>query len=287
MCLAIWYILVFVLKKYKIKGVWVKLFTAFTLAAVTSFLFYYCSPFEDYPLHPLGKMPFVEAAGVLLVRGVLIAVIFYPFASYLSESYKFQKKSLELEQLKRMDLQMQLTLLQEQMDPHFLFNALNVLKSGTQDKWVKDFVLQLANAYRYLLDHKIDEHIVPVPSELKFIHSYIYVLEARFGEGLNIDIQPEILESKGRIPPMALQTLIENAVKHNIITRAKKLNISIFCENELLVVRNNIQKKRSSSVDSKGIGLSNLRARYRLISNQDILIEEEEDYFTVKIPILA
>jgi LytS/YehU family sensor histidine kinase len=177
-------------------------------------------------------------------------------------------------------------LLQQQMNPHFLFNSLNVLKSGTKDEWTKEYVLQLSRVYRYLLTLN-QESLVRVEDEIGFISSYIHVLRERFEEGLQVSM--DIGEGiKGRyIPPMALQTLVENAIKHNSASLTYPLYIRIYGEGHQLIVENTLQRKDfEPETGGSGIGLRNLAERYRLLADVFPAVIRNESFFIVKLPLL-
>ena len=197
------------------------------------------------------------------------------------------KKSVEeKELLKRESLKAQLSALKTQVNPHFLFNNLNTLSAVIPDDPRKaiDFVQRLSKVYRHILEVR-DDPWIPLSEELDVMKAYAFLLQTRFGDNLHIriDIPPEKLRKK--IVPLSLQILMENAIKHNIVSSEKPLSIDISCENGKLVVSNNIQKKKQLS-ESTGIGLDNIRNRYRLLSNLPVDVTEDTDQFTVAIPLI-
>lgn len=176
--------------------------------------------------------------------------------------------------------------LKAQVNPHFLFNSLNVLSSLIyidQDKASK-FVRQLSKVYRYVLEHK-DMDTITIREELPFIESYIFLLKTRFDQNLrvSIDIPGDVRDSK--VAPMVIQLLIENAIKHNVVSKSKPLTVSISVEDGYLDIRNNLQLKSSTERSSR-MGLNNIRKRYEYLTNRKVMIEENSDYFIVKIPLL-
>ena len=177
--------------------------------------------------------------------------------------------------------------LKSQVNPHFLFNSLNVLSSLIfidPDKAAK-FVRQMSKVYRYVLEHK-DMDTITLKDELPFIESYIFLLKTRFDKNLlvNMLVAPECHSRK--IPPMVVQLLVENAIKHNVIAKLKPLTINISIENEdYLCVTNNLQLKTSREHSSK-IGLDNIKKRYEYLTNKKVIIEENTEHFKVKIPLL-
>ncbi len=177
--------------------------------------------------------------------------------------------------------------LKSQVNPHFLFNSLNVLSSLIyidQDRAAK-FVRQLSKVYRYVLDHK-DVDTITLAEELPFIESYIYLLKTRFDQNLKVELDiPQSVRHR-KVAPMVLQLLVENAIKHNVISKSKPLKVVLsVSEDGFLTVHNNLQLK-SSTERSSQIGLANIRKRYDYLSGKKIEIENDHDYFTVKIPLL-
>ncbi len=192
----------------------------------------------------------------------------------------------ETENLKRENLKAQLNVLRTQVNPHFLFNNLNTLSSLIPEnpKHAVDFVQQLSKVYRHILDVK-DEKSILLKDELEVLNAYAFLLKTRFENNLevNINIPPEKLQNK--IVPLSLQILMENAIKHNIVSSGKPLQIDVFTENGSLVVSNNLQMKNQIN-ESTGIGLDNIRNRYKLISERPVKVTESVTNFTVSIPLI-
>jgi two-component system, LytTR family, sensor kinase len=194
--------------------------------------------------------------------------------------------SLEAQKLKYENVHAQLHVMQNQSQPHFLFNTLNTLTSLIEEdqKTAIEFVQQLSNFYRYLLQRE-EHHLVRLDEELHFVNSYIFLQKKRFGENLKIEINVDHECEKKKLPIFVLLILFENAVKHNIVSSEIPLCIKVFCEKEYLVVQNNLQRKVSIP-PSNGYGLANIRNRYHILSANDIVVEEADKLFTVKIPLL-
>lgn len=222
---------------------------------------------------------------LLVFRGLLVGSFQFFMVYYLNMIFETQQARVEVERLKQENLEARLDSLKQQISPHFLFNALNTLKTLTVDPNVKEYTMQLAHVYRYLLNFN-ENNVVKIEEELKFIESYLYIQKTRFEDALNIDIQINKEIFKKCIPPLSLQTLVENAIKHNVISNAKPLQIKIFNEqDQYLIVQNNLQPKLSVE-DSTGKGLQNINDRYTLLSNQQIHITNGPIYFIVKLPLL-
>jgi len=199
---------------------------------------------------------------------------------------KLQNSITEKEQLERENIKSQLEGLKNQVNPHFLFNSLNTLTyliPEDQDKAVS-FVQQLSKVYRYILEIK-DEKLIPLTEELKFLDSYIFLLKERFGENfqIKVDIPEEFLTHK--VVPLSLQLLLENAIKHNIISSLKPLTIEVFVEKGKLIVRNNLQKK-NQVMNSTKAGLQNIKNRYSFFSNKKVEVLSTSEYFIVMLPML-
>ena len=190
------------------------------------------------------------------------------------------------ENLKRESLKAQLDALRTQVNPHFLFNNLNTLSSLIPEnpKHAVDFVQQLSKVYRHILEVK-DEKSILLKDELEVLNAYTFLLKTRFEKNLevNINIPPEKMQQK--IVPLSLQILMENAIKHNIVSSGKPLQINVFTENGSLVISNNLQMKNQIN-ESTGIGLDNIRNRYKLISERPVKVTESETNFTVSIPLI-
>lgn len=203
--------------------------------------------------------------------------------SYAYNFFKYWKKSvLKEEELKRERIILQYEALKNQVNPHFLFNSLNVLTSLIEldkDASIK-YVKQLSEVMRYVLDKNSTE-LVPIDVELKFIDSFVYLLKIRFGN--NLKVQVNIVDRTFFIVPVALQILIENAVKHNEVSVDRPLYIDITEDGDYLVVANNIQD-RNSLPDSNFIGLKSLTFQYEFLSGRQMEIVNDGVSFTVKIP---
>lgn len=221
-----------------------------------------------------------------VVIGLMVSITILS-AEIGTQFFVLWKKSLvEVEKYKTESLQSQLQNLKNQVNPHFLFNNLSVLSSlvyEDQDKAV-DFINQLSKVYRYLLDNRSSE-LVSLEKELTFINSYTYLFKIRFDRSIVFDIDIESNCTKKLIPPMALQLLIENAIKHNEVSTAKPLTVRIRCAGDYLIVENTLQS-RSFVEESTGTGLNNIRSRYSYFTDKHVLIEDTNNKFIVKIPLL-
>lgn len=183
--------------------------------------------------------------------------------------------------------QAQFESLKNQVNPHFLFNSLNVLSSlvHIDADLSEQFIDQLARSYRYLLEQK-DKELVPLKTEVDFIHAFAFLLKIRFEEKLKINISLDSHTMNYHVAPLTLQLLIENAVKHNIISAETPLVIDVFSENDTyLVVKNNLQL-RENQLPSTGVGQKNIKSRYQLFAPTEVIFSEEDNYYIAKIPFV-
>ncbi|WP_055095197.1 sensor histidine kinase [Flavobacterium aquidurense] len=233
-------------------------------------------------LFQISKM---DAPIMFELRGVLINLIVYMFLHLLFQNYQTQQMGVELERTKTVNLGAQYELLKQQVNPHFLFNSLNTLKSmvDIQDPQSSDFILKLSDFYRFTLEsRKMD--LIPLREELQILDSYVYLLKARFEDGFVLENQIDERQYDSAVPPFTLQLLIENCIKHNVVSLDKPLHIKLYTEGDFLVIENKIQLKRG--VFSTGVGLDNINQRFSHLIHKEIEIEKNETIFKVKIPMI-
>ncbi|KAB1069086.1 histidine kinase [Tamlana haliotis] len=177
--------------------------------------------------------------------------------------------------------------LKNQLDPHFLFNSLNVLTSLIEEnpKNAQKFTTGLSKVYRYVLEQKSKE-LVTVDEELQFAKTYMSLLKMRFEDSIVFTMPEQASNPESKVVPLSLQLLLENAVKHNMVTSSKPLHITIYEEEHNLVVENNFQPKQIVK-KSSGVGLNNINQRYNLLTNRKVNITKEAKRFAVSIPMLT
>ncbi|AWK07155.1 histidine kinase [Flavobacterium crocinum] len=177
--------------------------------------------------------------------------------------------------------------LKNQIDPHFLFNSLNVLSSLIEENPdnAQRFTTSLSKIYRYVLEQK-DKELVSVEDELSFAKTYMNLLKMRFENSLFYELPTESMNPEAKVVPLSLQLLLENTVKHNVVSEQKPLHIRIFIEKDYLVIQNDLQKKEVLQ-DRRGVGLQNIVNRYGIITDRKVIVEQDENNFTVRIPILT
>lgn len=192
----------------------------------------------------------------------------------------------EAENLQRVHLESQNLALRQQIDPHFLFNSLNTLSAIIEDepKMAVRFVQHLSEVYRYVLQSK-NRISVSLQEEIEFVQAYAHLLELRFGENIEISIPSVDTTQNVVLPPLAIQLCIENAVKHNIISKSKPLSIVIKIDNETIIVENSLQT-RSSEQPSTKIGLRTIRNHYSALTERAVTFTKTDSTFIVKLPLL-
>lgn len=220
---------------------------------------------------------------VAAVITLLISLFFHTFYFYRA----FQEKRVKEQKIIAGTASAQFDALKNQLDPHFLFNSLNVLASLIDEKpeQAQKFTTSLSKIYRYVLEQK-NKEVVSVEEELQFAKTYVGLLKMRFEDSIEFDMPDAPDNPDAKVVPLSLQLLLENAVKHNMVTVRRPLKIKIFEEQGNLVVRNNIQPKQVVKKGS-GVGLANISQRYDLITERKVVINETNDFFEVKIPVLT
>ncbi|GAB3275811.1 hypothetical protein GCM10027347_49320 [Larkinella harenae] len=205
---------------------------------------------------------------------------------------KHQRKQLEVElsvqQLRQEMSEIQMRALQSQLNPHFLFNSLNSLSSLIADEpdRAEQFVDEMASVYRYILQTN-DYELTTLSRELQFIQSYFHLLETRYGRGIRLIVEVTNGWMNSQLPPLTLQLLIENAVKHNVVSSEHPLKIHISAtEPGWLVVRNNLQRKPKDRVKSTKKGLLNILTKYKMLNQQTPSVQETDDEFIVTLPLI-
>lgn len=219
----------------------------------------------------------------------LIATIFVSFWIYslIKSIIKKQENKIKVQKIIAGTANAKFESLKNQIDPHFLFNSLNVLSSLIEEnpENAQRFTTSLSKIYRYVLEQK-DKELVSVAEELAFAKTYMDLLKMRFENSLSYELLAENIDAEAKVVPLSLQLLLENAVKHNIISEQKPLCIKVYLEDDFLRIENNYQKKDVLQ-DRQGVGLDNIINRYGIITNRKIKIEQTESLFIVKIPILT
>lgn len=220
---------------------------------------------------------------VALILTVIITLIVHAIFFYK----RYQENRVKEQKIIAGTASAQFETLKNQIDPHFLFNSLNVLSSLIEESPdnAQRFTTSLSKIYRYVLEQK-DKELVSVEEELSFAKTYMNLLKMRFENSVFYELPQSVPTDECRVVPLSLQLLLENTIKHNVVSPQRPLNIKIFVENGYLVVENNLQKKEVLQ-DRRGVGLQNIVSRYAILTARNVLVEETEKYFRVKLPILT
>ena len=224
------------------------------------------------------KNPFYKTVPFILISGILLIMLIYSFIK--AREKRLRKRAV----LEKQQVESQLLALKSHINPHFLFNSFNTLVSiiEADSETAVEFVENLSDFYRSMLQYR-EKHIIPLVEEINLVRNYTYLLKKRFGA--NLRLEADIKSEPAFIAPLTLQILVENAVKHNIISKSKPLHISISCGNEHIVVQNNLQKKPAAK-ESTAYGLKSILGRYALLTDRPVEIKETREHFTVVLPII-
>ncbi len=226
-----------------------------------------------------------EVTQIILILGLLLLLIHLLVIVLSGITKRWVESKKELSDLQEAKLISDYNSLKDRLNPHFLFNNLSVLKSLIRysPENAETFTQNFTNVYRYVLNSH-EKKTVTLKDELEFLKSYIALHKERVGDGLDVTIDIDEDALKKEIPPMSLQLLVENAIKHNIASKLQKLEIEIKSFPEYLLVKNNVNKKETTY--STQTGLTTLRAQFKLIANKELVVSDNEEFFTVEIPYL-
>lgn len=220
-----------------------------------------------------------------LIFGVVNIILVVVLEAWLYFNEGAQTK-IKADNLEKELSQVRFEVLKSQINPHFMFNSLNVL-SGLIDSDVnkaQEFIDEFSVIYRYVLE-TIEKPVVTLSDELGFVRSYFFLQEMRYGKSLRLDVEIGAELLKFFLPPLSLQVVMENAIKHNIVNDMHPLTIQIYSENKRLMVRNNIQP-RMSSAKSTGLGQLNMVKRYELIGQEIPRFMVKTNHYIVQLPLL-
>jgi sensor histidine kinase YesM len=259
--------------------------SSFVVSLVVIFLL---RVFEDVVVEQRPFLTFLaqETASNYIVATLLmffITLSFYSFYFYKA----YQENKVKQQKIIAGTANAKFETLKNQIDPHFLFNSLNVLSSLIEEnpENAQRFTTSLSKIYRYVLEQK-DKELVSVAEELSFARTYMNLLKMRFENSLFYELPETMGNPEAKVVPLSLQLLLENTVKHNVVSEQRPLHIRIFIEGDYLAIQNDLQKKEVLQ-DRQGVGLQNIVNRYGIITHRKVMIEETTQSFTVKIPILT
>lgn len=222
-----------------------------------------------------------------MVNIALLISAFLHARGFMEELKKNSRKEVVEQKLIAKSANAQFESLKNQLDPHFLFNSLNVLSALIDENphQAQKFTASMSKIYRYVLEQK-DKELVTVEDEIEFAKTYCDLLKTRFEDSVDFVFDVNKDDLRRYVVPLSLQLLLENCIKHNFATSSKPLIIKVFSENDTLCIENNLQQ-REQMKESAGIGLANIVQRYSLLTQRNVFIEKSQDYFKVKLPVLS
>ncbi|HAS40822.1 MAG TPA: hypothetical protein DCS93_10100 [Microscillaceae bacterium] len=219
-----------------------------------------------------------------VVIGAIANLVLLPAVEFYFQYVRRYETALDNEWLKKENAYFQYELLKNQLNPHFLFNSLNTLLSLiTIDQLrAKDFVRKLSHIYRHVLEYR-EQELIPLTKELEVLKDYIFLLQIRFGHNFQVSLDIPQVSPQVQVIPMALQMLLENTVKHNMVLEHKPLKVRIFSTEDYIIVENSLQPKKSQV--SWGVGLKTIQSRYKQY-HKSVEIYKDEHIFCVSLPLL-
>ncbi|MCH2032631.1 MAG: histidine kinase [Tenacibaculum sp.] len=244
-------------------------------------LYVYYQVLDGKEFYTSYKLSLLKLGILLFLISIVFQVVYFVLYSF----YSYSILQIETVRLERNQIEHQLNALKSQISPHFLFNGLNTASSliHKDEQKASSFIRKLAQMYDHVLK-SYSKKLTTVSSELELVTSYNYLISNRFGNKYSCDIiiDSEVLETK--IPPLALQMLVENAVKHNVLSEENPLKVEITNDKEFIYVRNNVTKSPNKVASTK-IGLKNINTRYLLLKGRGIITTNGQN-FLVKLPII-
>lgn len=266
------------------RSIFLKLVTLSIVAAAYAAALFFLSSFLWLRLRAPGAtvQPAFRVAVAGGTCGLLLALVYEVI--FLSVEKELDSRALQ--QIDKERLEAEVNLLKNELDPHFFFNCMNALSHLVKENKEKayEFVHKLSSIYKYFLRNK-DVDFVPLRDELAFLDNYCYLLSIRFDNSIRIENTIETHNGHVYILPCSLQVLVENAIKHNFFSEKEPLLVSIAMNSHFIIVSNYIKPKPQPDESTK-VGLRNLKARYRLITNQNVLVQKTSSRFLVKLPIV-
>ena len=244
--------------------------------------------FEDVIIQGTNFSDFIKNEGTANYLVAIILTFFITLAFHAFYFYKaYQENKVKEQKIIAGTASAQFESLKNQIDPHFLFNSLNVLSSLIEENPAnaQKFTTSLSKIYRYVLEQK-DKDLVSVSEELHFAKTYMNLLMMRFENSITFEIPDNFEDENAKVVPLSLQLVLENCIKHNIASEKKPLHIKISIEGNELIIENNKQKKEVLQ-ERKGVGLQNIVSRYAILTSRNVKVEDNELTFKIKLPILT
>jgi sensor histidine kinase YesM len=278
---------IFANQRFSKKRIFIGFISSFVLSLIVIFLL---RLFEEVVINKQPLLQFIQnekAANYLLSSIFTFVVLLIIHFIYIYKA--LQENKVKEQKIIAGTASAKFESLKNQIDPHFLFNSLNVLSSLIEEnpENAQRFTTSLSKIYRYVLEQK-DKDLIPINEELDFAKTYMNLLKMRFENSLTyeISIDTELAIPEMKVVPLSLQLLLENTVKHNVVTENKPLHIKIYNKINYLCIENNLQKKENLN-ERQGVGLQNIINRYNIITKRKVMIEQTENAFIVQIPILT
>ncbi|CCH52070.1 Inner membrane protein yehU [Fibrisoma limi BUZ 3] len=271
----------------EIRHTWLRLLFALSahilMSWATVLLFFYGYDWIGFPGYTFDATR-LRWAMTVSIAGNVVANIVHE-SVYIFE--KWTETLQETERLKKANLQSQFEGLKNQVNPHFLFNSLNTLSSLIEEdtEQAERFIEEMSSVYRYLLRSNETE-LTTLAAEMQFANSYFHLLRTRYGEHIQLEQAVDAQYNAYLLPPLTLQLLLENVVKHNVILPDQPLFIRIETKTTgELVVKNNLQRRRVR-VLSNQVGLANIATKYELLGRGNVVVQDDSQFFTVTLPLL-
>ncbi|PIB36646.1 hypothetical protein BFP72_15175 [Reichenbachiella sp. 5M10] len=255
--------------------------TVYAFAVIAFFGAYLYQFVNEYNSRPL----FDDIVVITTALSLTILVVSIELGMFFLNKWKISM--IEIERFKKEGLEFRHEMLKTQVNPHFLFNSLNTLSSlvYSDPNTAYSFIRKLSNVYRNVLEHR-NKGLVTIKEELEAIESYVELIRMRFGEKLIINIDPMKEVEECQVPPLILQLLIENAIKHNVVSTKYPLSIWVYHERKRIIIKNSLRLKSSKGYSSK-IGLDNIISHYDIVTDKNVEIKQTEEYFIVLLPLLS
>jgi hypothetical protein len=268
-----------------VKRLFIGFISSFIVSVVIVFLL---RVFEDIFIEGKTFTRFINEEHIRNYYVAMIITLVITFSLHLFHFYKkYQENRVKQQKIIAGTASAKFETLKNQIDPHFLFNSLNVLSSLIEENpdSAQRFTTSLSKVYRYVLEQK-DKELVSVEEELSFAKTYMNLLKMRFENSVFFELPLSVSSPEARVVPLSLQLLLENTIKHNVVSQERPLHIRIYEESGYLVVQNDFQKKEVLQ-DRRGVGLQNIVSRYAIITTRQVQVEQTEQHFTVKLPVLT
>jgi 2TM domain/Histidine kinase len=271
--------------RFNKKRILIGSFFSFLMSIITIFLLRILEDvwIEKRSFHEFISNEKIENYLVAIILTIIVTLAIHAFYFYKG----YQENRVKQEKILAGNASAQFESLKNQLDPHFLFNSLNVLSSLIEEnpENAQKFTTSLSKIYRYVLEQR-DKELVSVDEELKFAKTYMNLLKMRFENSITFELPEDFENDEAKVVPLSLQLLLENTIKHNVVSEQKPLHIKISIVENQLIVENNLQKKEILQT-RKGVGLQNIVDRYAIITTRNVAIEETNDFFRIKLPILT